>query len=270
MSDLLVVFSDTHCGSRLGLMPETYNCIEDDTVVQGTATQKWLLQAWEALWAETTAYIGKDPWSVALVGDSIEGCHHGRKELVSHNLADHIEIFLQVVGPKLEAADKRYFVLGTYVHGGDTDEMIIAKRLRATKHPDTGRWAENRWNLDCNGYPIVLRHHIETTSREYLRASALAINLANEQLAAVKRGHTCPKGFIAGHRHMHDYYTDGTNFALVCGPWQMTTRHGHTKWSPMVPEPTISIIDWRGRPKGSMPVVQTFKATPGAPKYVKM
>lgn len=269
MNKLLVVFSDTHCGSRLGLMPKEYQIIEDDVIIKATTIQQWLLSAWNALWADVLAYIGKDPWSVALVGDAIEGCHHKRRELVSHDLADHIEIFYKVVAPRLEPADKKYFVLGTEAHGGATEEMLIAKKLGAVRHPDTKRYAENRWHLNFNGYPIVLRHHIEATSREYLRASALAINLANEQLSAIKRGHPHPKGLIAGHRHMHDYYTDGTNFALVCGPWQMTTRYGHTKWSPMLPEPTISVLDCRETRKGEMPRVETFKATPGEPTYVK-
>ncbi len=267
---LLVVFSDTHCGSRLAMLPPTYQLMEDDVIIKATPTQMWLNSAWDTLWQQVHEYIGKDPWSVALVGDLIEGCHHGRRELVSNELSDHIEIFCKTVGPKIENAVKKYFVLGTEVHGGATEEMVIAKKYGATRHPDTKRWAENRWHLELNGYPVVLRHHIEATSREYLRASQLAINLANEQLAAIKRGHRPPNGLIVAHRHMHDYYTDGNNFCLVCGPWQMTTRFGHRKWSPMIPEPTLTVIDYRITRKGEMPIVTTFKATPGEATYAKI
>jgi len=271
MTKLLVVFSDTHCGSREGLMLAEHHLVEEpEVIIKATPVQLWLLDAWEQLWKNVYSYIGKDAWVAAHIGDAVEGLHHKRKGLISDEKSDHFKIFMDTVYPKIMPASKRIFVLGTEAHGGRTDEMMLAKQCRAVKHPDTNRYAENRWLIDLNGYPIILRHHINCTSREYLRANALSANLANEQLAALRRGRIVPRGMVAAHRHMHDYIDNGNDFCLICGPWQATTRYGHTNWSPMTPEPTISVIDARNKKKGEKPVVVTFKATPEGESCVKL
>lgn len=263
MRNLIVVFSDTHCGSRQGLMLPEHQLVEEPEVtIKATPLQLWLNEAWETLWDKVYKYIDNDSWIAIHVGDCIEGLHHGKRQLVSTDKADHFQIFLNAVYPKIMSASQRYFVLGTEAHGGQTDEIILAKRCKAKKHPVSKRFAENRWLLNLNGFPILFRHHINCTSREYLRSNSLSINLANEQLAAIRRGYTVPRGLVAAHRHMYDYVDTGSDFCLVCGPWQLTTRHGHKNWSPMVPEPTLSIIDSRGKAKGGKPEVITYKATP--------
>ena len=265
MPKILVVFSDTHCGSRTGLMGPTHNLIEEpEVVIKASPGQLWLHEAWNRLWDQVNAYIDGRPWVAACVGDAIEGLHHGKMQLVTEELADHYQIFMDVVYPKIQTATKRIFVLGTSCHTGN-NEMILAKKCKAVKHPDSKRYAENRWLVNVGGTNIVLRHHINVTSREHLRTNALSINLANEQLAAIRRGWPVPMGLVVGHRHVYDYIDDGTQFCLVCGPWQLTTRFGHKNFSPMAPEPTLSIIDGTN----GLEVV-TFKATPEAPKCLKL
>lgn len=267
---LLVTFSDTHCGSTMGLMPEELELFEDGNVITPNASQKWLLQAWEEVWAKVNYIINGDPYTLAFIGDAIEGLHHKKRQVISDNKLDHIAAFDAVVGPKLMEAENRIFVLGTEAHGGATDELKLAEKYDCLPHPDTGRRGENRWLVNLNRYPIVLRHHINVTTREYLRTNALSINLGNEQLAAVKRGYTVPLGMVAGHRHIHDCIDDGRSFCVVCGPWQLTTRYGHTHWSPMLPEPSISILDARETEPGEKPLIYNFKVTPPEPNVLEI
>jgi hypothetical protein len=186
------------------------------------------------------------------------------------DMTDHMIIFDQLCRPAAEKATKRFFVRGTKAHVGDTVEMKLAEKLNCERHPDTGQWASDRWMLNINGFNLLLRHHASCTSRDYLRASALTIEFGNEVTAAVNRGQPIPQGCVFAHRHSYDLWEGGTTFAMVCGPWQQTTRYGHTKWSPMIPQPTITVLDWRESPPGGMPQIKTFLFSAPAATVTKL
>ena len=270
---LMVVFSDLHSGSRRSLMPPEYTLFEEGQMgqtIKANKQQLWLYDCWQRGWEKVIEYVGADPWAWACLGDAVQGIRH-MEELVSTDVTDHMIIFDQLNRPYAELATKRYMTRGTKAHVGDTVEMKLGERLKCEQHPETGQFAADRWLLDVNGFPFLLRHHMETTSREHLRAGGLNRELDNEILAATKRGQPVPKGAVFAHRHIHDEYTDGHSyFVLVCGPWQLTTRYGHTKWSSMLPEPTLSVLDWRDVPAGSAPRIKTFKFSPPPASVIKL
>jgi hypothetical protein len=233
---LLVVFSDLHSGSRRSLMPPTYDLFEEGELKQTITANKqqlWLYDCWCRGWEKVIKYVGGDPWAWAFNGDAIEGTHRAMTEIVSKDT-------------------------------GDTVEMKLAEKLKCERHPDTGQWAADRWMLNINGFNLLLRHHIQVTSREYLRGSALTIEFGNEVVAAQNRGQPTPQGIVFAHRHGYDWWNGKNTVAMVCGPWQQTTRYGHTKWSPMIPEPTLTVLDWRDSPIGGMPIEKTFAFSPQA------
>jgi hypothetical protein len=262
---LVVVFSDLHSGSRRSLMPPEYTLFEEGGLgqtVKANKQQLWLYDCWQRGWEKVIEYVGADPWAWAFIGDAVEGAHRRLTELVSNDPTDHMILFDQLCRPYAELATKRFFVRGTGVHTGDTMEMKLAEKLKCEKHPDTGQWAADRWMLGINGFNLLLRHHMSVTTREYLRASMLSIEYGNEVVAAQNRHQPAPHGCVFAHRHGYDWWDGGTTFAMVCGPWQQTTRYGHTKWSPMIPQPTITVLDWRDSPPGGMPTNKTFMFTP--------
>ncbi len=270
---LVVVFSDLHSGSRRALMPPEYDIYEEGEykqTIKANKQQFWLYKCWCDGWEKVIKYVGSDDWAWACVGDAVEGLHHGMSELVSNDVSDHMIIFDQLNRPYAELASKRFMVRGTRTHVSETTEMKLAEKLQCERHPDTGQWASDRWLLDINGYKFLLRHHMETTSREWLRIGALNRELDNEILAASKRQQPVPDGAAFAHRHMYDSYTNGHNFTMVCGPWQQTTRHGHTKWSAMLPQPTITVLDWRDARPGGPPTEKTFQYTPPAATVFKL
>lgn len=262
---LMVVFSDTHSGSRRSLMPAEYTLYEEgklEQTIKANKQQLWLLDCWKDGWERVLNYIGADPWAMAFIGDATEGVHRKQTELVSNDATDHMIIFDQLVRPYAETAARKFMVRGTSVHVGETIEMKLGEKLGCEQHPDTGQWAADRWVIDINGFKLLLRHHMETTSREWLRVGGLDRELNNEILAAVKRGQPVPDGACFAHRHMYDSIQNGKNFAMVSGPWQQTTRYGHTKWSAMLPQPTLTVLDWRNVRPGGPPVEKTFQYTP--------
>jgi len=270
---LLVVFSDLHSGSVHALMPPEYALFEKGTlnqIVKANAEQLWLYDCWTRAWEKVIEYVGGDPWAWVFNGDAIEGKHHGLSGLVSNDITDHMMIFHMLNEPYAALAAKRFFVRGTETHTGWTTEMKIAEKLNCEKHPDTGQWASDRWMLNVNGFNVLFRHHMSTTSREYLRGSALTIEYGNEVVASRNRGQPTPDGCVFAHRHGYDWWNGCSTFAMVCGPWQQSTRFGHKNWSPMVPEPTITVLDWRNSPPGGMPQNMTFKFVPPPATVVKL
>lgn len=265
--EVLVVFSDLHSGSRRSLMPPRYQLYEEGTgrnsgqTILANPQQRWLWKCWQDGWAKVRKYIGNDPWAWACVGDAIQGIRH-KEELISVDPTDHMIIFDQCVRPQIKGASKGFFVRGTQAHTMETVEMKLAEKLGCEKHPDTGQWAADRWLLEINGFKLLMRHHMSVTQREYLRTAALGVEFGNEVIAAKMHRQPSPDGCVFAHRHAFDWWNGGHNCVLVCGPWQQTTRYGHTRWSAMIPEPTITVLDWRGLPPGSVPKAETFQYTP--------
>jgi hypothetical protein len=149
-------------------------------------------------------------------------------------------------------------------------EMKLAESLGCRKHPDTGQYAADRWMVELNGFNVLFRHHMTVTAREWSRGTALSGELANEIASGGLRNQPIPRGLCCAHRHGFDYWDGGSSFMLVSGPWQQTTRYGHVKWSSMIPAPTISVLDWRGKPFGAAPKVENFIYEPQAATVLKL
>lgn len=269
---LLVVFSDLHSGSRRALMPPKYTLYEEgklEQIIMANKQQLWLWDCWQIAWDRVLKYVGNDKWGWVFNGDAVDGTRFNSESL-SSDLTDHQLIFHQLCEPAAALAAKRFFVRGTRVHTGDTVEMKLAEKLGCEQHPDTGQHAADRWMINVNGFNVLFRHHMSVTTREHARGTALTNEFCNEVASATLRSQPIPNGVCFAHRHGYDYWDGGHNFALVSGPWQQTTRYGHVKWSSMVPAPTITVLDWRGKEKGAAPRVENFIFEPKAASVTKL
>jgi hypothetical protein len=270
---LAVCYGDTHTGSKSGLfLPGEYELIEGERrdVVKPNDVQLWLNAAWERLWGKVFEYVGTDDWVAIHTGDAVHGNWSRFDDVMLADMADQIEVAYQINEPKISRAKRRFMTRGSSVHSGRSAEATIAKKLNFEKCPNSGTYAPDRWRLKLNGWPFVVKHHIPVTSREYLRTSQLGIELANEKVAAANRGYPIPNGLLAAHRHVHDVVTDGVSACHVNGPWMLDNRYSHTKWSAMMPEPTLTVLDSRRKEFGQCPHFEVFKATPPPPKEVEL
>jgi hypothetical protein len=204
------------------------------------------------------------------MGDAVHGNWSRFDDVMLPDMADQVEVAKRILGPKLKAASKKFMTRGSSVHTGKSSESVVAKGLGFEQCPNSGTYAPDRWRLNLNGWTFIVKHHVPAVSREYLRLSALGIELGNEQLSAVKRGYPVPMGLLAAHRHIHDLATDKKSAVHVNGPWMLDNRYSHTKWSSMMPEPTITVLDARRKAAGDAPHFEVFKATPPAPAETQL
>lgn len=163
----LVLCGDFHCGSPRALMPPAFKTAEGNIVHQNTG-QQWLWHHWQEWTNYIAAKTGGEPYALVLMGDLIEGIHHGSAEVVSAALEDHVSMACDVLGPLADEANKTYVLLGTESHTRNV-EHAIARAIEAEPSPEGGAWRDI--TITVNGTPTFFTHHAGTSSRVYLAAS---------------------------------------------------------------------------------------------------
>lgn len=268
MTRLLVVISDTHVGSTVGLLRPGYTTAEGNEI-RCNAGQLWLWAAFEELRLAVKKIKGKSEAALIVNGDIIEGVHHGGRQVISNDPADHIGAARWTLQPLAEVFEKVYITKGTECHTGN-HEHAIGDMLGAEKHPATGQRAADEWHLDVAGVPISVRHHIMATLRAWTMASGLGIALTHEQVTAYRCGYVRPRVIVRAHRHQDGVAELGDSMIAVTGPWQHGTRYAHKVATASVAQPSALILDWRQREDGQLPAYTMVRYTPPAPERVTL
>jgi hypothetical protein len=265
MARLLLVVSDLHCGSEVGLMPPDTEIRTGNRIGFGSNThQEWLWSCWLDLEARFAAIRGKDKYALLLNGDLTEGVHHKSIEALTQSIEDHAEMSVTAVGGLAKKAEKIFVTLGTEAHTGLV-EHEIAKRIGAV-----GGRARGKWLFQVAGCLIDATHHIGTTSRAYLEASALSINMGNARLNSMRCGQEPAKVYLRGHRHAGGWFSDGQGMIGVTGGWQFLTRYGRKVVPDSIPRPSALVLDWRRKRDGDLPEVHEMVWLPEQEKVEKV
>lgn len=250
----VLALSDLHCGSTVGLCPPNFRMAKGGTYGLNKS-QQWLWRQWLDLTEKAIAWIGDNPFALVVNGDLIEGNHHGTTEIWSVNMVDHVNAAIEALEPISKKADKTFVVVGTECHTRE-HEYGIAEYLKADPNDDAPAW--DQLNLKLGSYPTRFVHHTSTTSREWLRASRLSIQLTQARSAAHDAGHEAPKMLVAGHCHLFDCYQRLDLAAVTLPAWQLLTRHGHKVVPGSVPAVGCVVMDFTD----SVPRIKPF-VTPG-------
>lgn len=249
----ILVLSDTHCGSTVGLMPPEFETCEEVTVKQN-AFQKRMWLAWMGMVEKAKA---SGPFDLVLNGDLIEGIHHRTTEVFSADPADHVLCAQHVLQPLAEHAETVYVVRGTAAHTGPSTEHGLAVKLGAVSNTKA-RPAFDRLELTRNGCPCVFSHHMPTTARPWTEATGLGVNAAAHQLEAARAGEAIPRVVVSGHRHRFGLHMDSFSVSVALPAWQGLTRFGHK----VVPQARTYVgmvwLDWTSKKAGELPVVEPW------------
>jgi hypothetical protein len=226
-----------------------------------TALSKWFLDCWNLGHQWLSGIV--DPLEYALIinGDVIEGNHHRTDDIWSVNPRDHAQAAKDLLGPVARRAAKRFMVMGTQCHVGNT-EISIAESISSEINPEFKKPYWNHLCLDVAGVRVSVRHHFPATVRSYLEASQHSIQLGNAVNEAVRAGDVAPRVLIGAHRHRTGHFDDGNRLTVVTGAWQGLTRHGDKVVPDGRPCPSIYVLDWRDRPDGELPAVHRIKFNP--------
>jgi hypothetical protein len=243
-----VVISDLHVGGSTALWPPAGRIESGNVVGYGdNVHQRWLWKVWQDVIKTAKTHFGGEPFSLILNGDLIDGVHHGNKELCAAIEADHMEAAIQLLQPLAALACETHVIRGTECHTKDF-ERIIARNLNAN-------YCGDKALLEIHGTLLDVAHHMPTTGRAYLEASALSILMGNARLNYARVGHRLPKVFLRAHRHVGGCYSDGTAAIVSTGAFQLLTRWGKKVVGESICRPAFAILDWRTKPKNSLPAI---------------
>jgi hypothetical protein len=227
----VVVVSDIHAGSALGLCPPEGAPLDDGGVYKPSKAQLTMWSWWEEFWGEWVPWaVEGEPYCVVFNGDALDGVHHGTTTLISANLGDQAEIAHQILEPIVAKCDGKYWhIRGTEAHVGQSaaEEERLAKRLGAVRSPEGhyARW--ELWKQLGDACLIHFLHHIGTTSSNAYEGTAVHKELVESFVEAARWGHQPPDFIIRSHRHRH-FETKvmtgrGRASAVVTPGWQLKT-----------------------------------------------
>lgn len=244
----LIVFSDTHCGCKLGLCSPTGARLDTGGSYMPSKFQVKVWKLWTEFWDVWVPEVTRgEPYDVVHNGDAIEGVHHRATTPISHNLDDQQRIAEDVLRPVVEkchASGGRYFhIRGTEAHVGQSGEYEekLARSLGAVPN-DEGQYARfDLWKRVGKKCLVHLLHHIGTTSSANHESSAVNAELAAEYVEAARWGNTPPDFVVRSHRHRSIAVVmdsaNGYAAALVTPAWQGKTPFVWKKAGARLSEP---------------------------------
>jgi len=273
--DGLVFVADLHCGSHFGLMPHTYTML-DGSEHNGNPLQRWLYDCWLHGMVELRELTRGRNIGLVIVGDVIEGKHHGTTEIVSADVGDHVGIAIECLQPLVKLFCKSWIVEGTECHTGGA-ERDVGRALGCEPYRKPGRFGNKdggvfSWPelpLEINGCYGIARHHITTSLRPWTEASGIGLQMNAEVLEAARSGGKIPRWMVYAHRHKFGHVSDGDSLAVVCNPWQALTRHGRkVVGSARFLKPGFVFLDFADMGDG-LPTVRRIKYEPRSQAIAK-
>lgn len=244
---LVVCISDLHAGSTYAIMPPGFYTKEGN-LIGLNKVQEWLWNCWEDSWKWFDELAGDDPWILIVNGDAIDGNHHGTKEIWAVDETDHGSAAYHVLKEPALSAHSMYIVDGTESHTKGHEHslayMLKAKNANVVM-PDTVAGAWGTLNIEVAGTLCKFDHHISSTSRPYLEASALSIHMGSERVESSRAGHRVPRVFGRAHRHKFGSFDDGHGLMFTTPPWQTLTRFGRKVVPHAIPQCGMVVLDWR-------------------------
>lgn len=250
---IVMVLSDLHVGSTVGLWPEGFVSNEGNLIGQNKF-QEWLWECWEDMLKWSDKIISKQPFELVLNGDLVDGIHHKTLQVMTPDPGDQVDAVKAVLEPLAASAARLHLIKGTECHTRN-DEVRIGRALNGSKDPSTGQHAWDSLDLRVNGVLYNFMHHIGTTARSYLEASAHSIALGNLSHTRARAKQSVPDIIVRGHRHRHGIWDDGNQMSVITGAWQGLTRYGHKVVPGAICQPSAVIFDHRGQEAGEPPLV---------------
>ncbi len=232
----LIVFSDTHCGCRLGLCPPTPIALDSGGTYLASDFQRKVWSLWDEFWNVWVPDVTKgEPFDVVHNGDAIDGSHHNSTTQISHNLEDQSRIAELVLAPVVkqckDSGGTYYHIRGTEAHVGQSgeNEERLARSLGA-KPNDQGQYARfDLWKRVGEDCLVHLLHHIGTTSSAAHESSAVNAELTAEYVEAARWHREPPDFIVRSHRHRSIAVdlnsAKGYAAAIVTPAWQGKTPY---------------------------------------------
>jgi hypothetical protein len=226
----LVVVSDTHIGSLLGLIRPEGAPMDEGVRAIGSPEQRWMWEHWLDFWNEwVPETCHGEPFGVVLNGDALDGVPHGSKAEVTTNTSQQQVAAVEILKPIVDLCEGRYYhIRGTEAHSGKSGEAEESLAIALGAIPDVeGRHA--RYELWARvGFGLVhIAHAIGCTSSMAYETSAVQKELQESYAEAGRWNTEPPNVVVRSHRHrmVETRVASSKGYAIACvtAGWQLKT-----------------------------------------------
>ncbi len=114
-SKLILVLSDLHVGSTVGLWPADFISNEGNPIGQNPF-QKWLWKCWLDMNGWVTKITDGHPYDIVINGDIVDGIHHKTLQVMTPDLGDQVTAVKQILGELMEQSSTIHIIKGTESH----------------------------------------------------------------------------------------------------------------------------------------------------------
>lgn len=230
----IVPVADLHVASTVALAPKAGIKLPDGGLYQPNSFQRTLHKFWEYHWSTwvPAQARGADSLIVPLVGDLIDGNHHGTINIVSPDADIQKQAALEVIYSIKKLCPlpiSEFFVIrGTEAHTGPNgqSEDWIAKEL-GCRPTATGEHSGYQLWLEVDGVVMHFAHSISGGPNTVNEGTALVTQMRNFLLEAAQWGRRRPDIIVRAHWHRFWQQSipceDGHIEGVVTPAWQLKT-----------------------------------------------
>jgi len=226
----LVVVSDIHAGSKVGLCPPRGVPLLDGGTYKPSRIQRKMWKHWRTFWDEWVPGKTKgEPFSLVLNGDLMDWDHHGTSSIFSKSVGDQLACARAILEPIAEKAERVFLTIGTIAHSGEQGEAeeALGAALGAEQDPEEGRFAAYELWIYVGRALCHICHTVGTTQSDYYETTAVHKELIAAFKEAGAHRERPPDMVIRSHRHQYCKTTilgrDDDAESIVTPGWQAKT-----------------------------------------------
>ncbi len=241
----IVVVSDVHAGSTMGLCTETAR-LQDGGLYQINKYQRFLLECWQAF-TDELRHLGRP--ILVLNGDLIQGTNPRDGQIVGTTLSAQVDIATELLDPVVRLCSVVYCMQGTEWHEGKASEHVeaLARNIGARQKAGTGQYTRPELYLGLGGQVIHFAHHIGTSSVPHYESTVPAREALIQTAELVRFfGHDAPnlRMVVRSHRHRSAVvWLPPDLWSVVTPAWQLKTGFSFKVAPAMLPEIGWTLID---------------------------
>lgn len=231
---VLGIVSDLHCGSTVGLHPDTETELDDGGAYLPSKAQRWIWDNWLTFLREAGATADESPLDILVNGDLVDGAHHGTTQIVSNHPNVQMDILRRSFEPVLALhPDSLTIIRGTEVHvgpNGSAEESFAAslarQGLNVTREVETGNHSHWHFRGDVGGVLVDATHHGRVGGRPWTKVNGTMSLAAEITMEHAMRKERIPD--LAIRSHFHQWVDTGDAFpvrVLQTPAWQLGTAY---------------------------------------------
>jgi hypothetical protein len=233
----IAVVSDLHCGSTVGLHPDTPTPLDDGGSYNPSKAQLWLHDVWVNYWKSARAAAEGGEFHIITAGDLVDGDHHNTTQIVSRHGDAQMNILQTCFAPILAEGkiDSFTVVRGTEVHVGKSGSAentfarwVAGQGVNVTREAGTGNHSHWHFRGQYGGKMIDVAHHGRIGSRPWTKNNATLGLAAQIVMEYANQGQLAPELAIRGHYHQWVDTGDAFRTRVIQMPaFQLATAYVH-------------------------------------------